>query len=116
MMQASNDAQIAHSPEVQKVVRLVEYLQRLASLRTKLTRNIAEYEKVLWVSSVPHERACFTQAWGRDEEHEPDEWLEIQNRREPELPAVPAQCKDWVNPPLLRNKNDLPELSPYVTR
>lgn len=105
-----------YSPEVQKVVRLVEYLQRLASLRTKLIRDIAEYEKVLWVSSVPHERACFTQAWGRDEEHEPDEWLEVQNRREPELPAVPVQCKDWVSLPSLRNKNDLPELLLEITK
>jgi very-short-patch-repair endonuclease len=106
----------AHSPETQKVVRLVDYLARLATLRTKLIRDIAEYEKVLWVSSVPHERGCFTQTWGRDEEHEPDEWLEVQNRREPELPTVPAQCKDWVSRPSLRNKNDLPELLPEITR
>ena len=85
-----NDQQ-THSPEAQKVVRFVDYLTRLASLRAKLIRDIAEYEKVLWVSNVPHERGCFTQAWGRDEEHEPDEWLEVQNRREPELPVVPAQ-------------------------
>jgi very-short-patch-repair endonuclease len=103
-------------PEAHKAVRLVDYLLRLASLRTKLIRDITEYEKVLWVSSVPHERGCFTQAWGRDEEHEPDEWLEVQNRREPELPTVPARCEDWVDRSALRNKNDLPELLPEVTR
>lgn len=105
-----------HGPETHKVVRLVDYLLRLATLRTKLIRDIADYEKVLWVSSVPHERGCFTQAWGRDEEHEPDEWLEMQNRREPELPAVPAPCKDWVNLTALRNKDDLPELLPEIIR
>ena len=62
-----------HSPESQKVARLVDYLLRLATLRTKLVRDIAEYEKVLRFSTVPHERGCFTQSWGRDEEHEPDE-------------------------------------------
>ncbi|MCZ7581694.1 MAG: AAA domain-containing protein [Fimbriimonadaceae bacterium] len=108
--------QQAHDPRTQKVIRLVDYLLRLATLRTKLVRDITEYEKVLWVSNVPHERGCFTQAWGRDEEHEPDEWLEVQNRREPELPVVPAQCKDWVSLPSLRNKNDLPELLPEITR
>ncbi len=108
--------QTAPSPETQKVIRLVDYLQKLAALRTKLTRDIGDYDKVLWVSSIPHERGCFTQAWGRDEEHEPDEWLEVQNRREPELPAVPGQCKDWVNHPSIRNKNDLPELLPDITR
>lgn len=57
----------------EKAVRLVDYLLRLASLRTKLIRDIADYEKVLWISDLPHERDCFTQAWGREEEHEPDE-------------------------------------------
>jgi len=103
-----------HSPETQKIVRLVDYLLRLATLRTKLIRDIAEYEKVLWVSDVPPERGCFTQAWGRDEEHEPDEWLEVQNRREPELPAAPPPCKDWVNLSSLRNKNDLPEITRQI--
>ena len=73
--------QQGHSPETQKVVRLVDYLLRLATLRTKLIRDVEEYDKVLWVSDVPHERGCFTQAWGRDEEHDPDEWLEVQSRR-----------------------------------
>jgi len=108
--------QQAHSAETQKAGRLVDYLLRLATLRTKLIRDIADYEKVLWVSNVPHEQGCFTQAWGRDEEHEPDEWLEVQNRREPELPAVPSQCKDWIDLTALRNKDDLPELFPEITR
>ncbi len=108
--------QQTHGLEIQKVIRLVDYLGRLALLRSKLIRDIAEYEKVLWISDVPHEQGCFTQAWGRDEEHEPDEWLEVQNRREPELPAVPAQCKDWVEQPSLRNKNDLPDLLSEIAR
>jgi len=108
--------QQGHSPETQRVVRLVDYLLKLAALRTKLIRDVKEYDKILWVSDVPHERGCFTQAWGREEEHEPDEWLEVQNRREPELPAIPAQCKDWVNLQSLRNKNDLPELLPEIIR
>lgn len=110
--------QETHSSERQKVIRLVDYLTRLASLRSKLIRDIGEYENFLWLSDVPHERGCFTQAWGRDEEHEPDEWLEVQNRREPELPAVPPQCKDWVNLAALRNKNDLPKLQtiPHAER
>ncbi|NTU49950.1 MAG: AAA family ATPase, partial [Desulfobulbaceae bacterium] len=110
-----NNQQV-HSPETQKVARLVDYLLRLATLRTKLIRDVAEYERVLWISNVPHERECFTQAWGRDEEHEQDEWLEVQNRREPEFPTVPAQCKDWVSFSSLRNKSGLPELLPEITR
>lgn len=108
--------QQSYSPETQKVVRLVDYLLKMATLRTKLIRDIAEYEKILWISDIPHERGCFTQAWGRDEEHEPDEWLEVQNRPEPELPVVSAQCKDWVNLAVLRNKNGLPKLLQEITR
>ena len=100
----------------EKAVRLVDYLLHLTSLRTKLIRDIDDYERVLWLSDIPHKQGCFTQAWGRDDEHEPDEWLEVQNRREPELPEIPAQCKDWVNLSSLRNKDDLPELLQEITR
>ncbi len=108
--------QQAHNPCAQKAIRLVDYLLKLAALRTKVIRDVGEYEKTLWISSIPHERECFTQAWGRDEEHEKDEWIEVRNRREPEVPAVPTACKDWVNPSALWNKNDLPELAPQITR
>lgn len=108
--------QQACSPESQKAIRLLDYLLRLASLRTKITREISEYENVLWISDVPQEQGCFTQAWGHDEEHEPDEWMEVQSRREPELPATPSQCKDWVNLSTLRNKHEVPELLPEITR
>ncbi|MDD3554868.1 MAG: hypothetical protein PHC35_10235 [Deltaproteobacteria bacterium] len=112
------DDTLKDSAERAKVMRLVSYLTRLASLRTKLIRDVNDYQNqnVLWMSDVPHERDCFTQTCGREEEHEPDEWLEVQNRREPALPADLAQCKDWVNPPSLHNKNDLPELFPEITR
>jgi len=107
-----------HNPEMKnKALRLVEYLQNLAVLRKKLDRNVSDYQKVLWLSDCPHEKGCFTQAWGRDEEHDPDEWLEVRHRKEPPLPAVPVQCKDWVPPEnLLRTKTDLPELLPEITR
>lgn len=110
-----NDSLIDKS-EIQKAIRLVDYLTRLALMRTRLIRDIDEYERVLWLSSVPHERGCFTRAWGLDDEHELDEWLEIQNRREPELPVVSAGCKDWVNQSTLRNKDDFPELLQEITR
>lgn len=98
-----------------KAVRLVEYLLRLASLRTKLIRDIKEYEKVLWISDIPRQKGCFTQAWGRDEEHDSDVWIEVQNRPEPELPSIPGECKDWSNGDTLRNKNEIPELLPTIT-
>ncbi len=103
------------SPERSKIIRLVDYLTRLASLRTKTIRDIADYERTLWISTLPHEKGCFTQAWGRDEEFDSDVWVEVQNQREPELPSVPEKCEDWVERSSLRNKADLPELLPEIT-
>lgn len=100
----------------EKAVRLVEYLLGLASLRTKLIRDITDYERVLWLKDIPRQKGCFTQAWGRDEDFDSDIWVEIQNRREPEPPSIPDQCKDWVDKDALRNKNDLPEQRQEITR
>lgn len=99
----------------EKAIRLIDYLLRLASLRTKLIRDIADYERTLWISSVPHEKGCFTQAWGHDEEYDSDVWIEVQNQKEPELPSVPDKCEDWVDRSSLRNKKDLPELLSEIT-
>ncbi len=101
--------------ERSKLVRLVDYLTRLASLRTKTIRNISDYEHTLWISSIPHEKGCFTQAWGRDEEFDSDTWAEVQNQREPELPSVPEKCEDWVDRSSLRNKANLPEILHEIT-
>ena len=104
------------SPEQSKVIRLVDYLARLASLRTKTIRDVSEYQNVLWTKDIPRQKGCFTHAWGRDEDFDSEVWIEVQTQREPELPAVPASCKDWTDTSALRNKIDLPELLPEITR
>lgn len=103
------------SQERSKLIRLIDYLIRLASLRTKLIRDVAEYEPTLWVSSIPREKECFTQAWGREEDIDSDIWIEIQSQREPELPCVPERCENWVERASLRNKAELPELLSEIT-
>jgi very-short-patch-repair endonuclease len=99
-----------------KAVRLVEYLTRLAWLRAKITRDWSEYKEVLWLHELPEEKGCFTQAWGQNEEYDRDVWMEVQKRPEPELPAVPEVCKEWVNWSTIRRTNELPELLPTITR
>jgi hypothetical protein len=94
----------------QKAINLVDYLIRLASLRTKIVRDINDYENILWLSEIPQQKLCFTQAWGRDEEYDSDIWIEIQTRREPELPTIPYRCEGWVDKSILRKKDDLPQL------
>jgi hypothetical protein len=102
------------SPNLQdkneKIIRMVDYLAQVANLLSKLTRRIGDYDKSIWVSSIPKEQGCFTQAWGRDAEHELDEWLVVQKRREPEFPPVPIACEDWVDRSSLRGKNGNPAL------
>jgi len=98
-----------------KAIRLVEYLQKVASLR-KVVRDIINYERVLWLSDIPQEKGCFTQAWGRDEDYDSDIWIEVQTRREPELPIIPHQCEGWIDKSSLRKKKDLPELLPERMR
>lgn len=95
-----------------KAIRLIEYLQRVASLRTKLVRDINDYERILWLSDIPQQKGCFTQAWGRDEDYDSDIWIEVQTRREPALPTIPHQCEGWIDQSSLKNKNGLPELLP----
>ena len=104
------------SAEKSKVLRLIEYLTRIASLRTKITRDINDYQNVLWINDIPKQKGCFTQAWGRDEDFDSEVWIEIQTRREPALPSVPLSCKDWTNKSSLRNKSDLPDLLPEMTQ
>lgn len=86
---------------VEKAVRLIDFLTRTAQLRTKVNRDVASYEEVVWLASVPHDKNCFTQAWGRSADHEVHEWLEVRARKEPVLAEVPAGCKGWVDPETL---------------
>ncbi|MCY4177163.1 MAG: AAA domain-containing protein [Endozoicomonadaceae bacterium] len=111
-----NNQQI-HSPdEKDKAVRLTHYLQGLTNLRTKSIQNVKDYEEIFWISDCPHEPECFTQAWGYNEEPQADEWIKVQNRKEPKLPAVPVQCKEWADPESLENKRDQPTLIAEINR
>ena len=98
-----------------KAMRLVDYLTRIAQLRSKVVRNVDEYQNVLWLNDVPSQKGCFTQAWGRHEDHDSDVWIEIRRPIEPEVPSVPDVCRVWVRPESLRNKNDIPELPEEIT-
>ncbi|MBI4384926.1 MAG: AAA family ATPase [Nitrospinae bacterium] len=100
----------------EKAIRLIEYLQKLASLRTKSIRDVTDYEKALWLNDIPKQKGCFAQAWGQSEDYDSDIWVEIQNRREPELPSAPDQCEDWIDKDTLRNKNVIPGLQQEITR
>ncbi|MFH1717383.1 MAG: AAA domain-containing protein [Planctomycetota bacterium] len=98
-----------------RAIRLVEYLTRLASLRTKTVRELSEDSQVLWIHKVPRRKGCFTQAWGANEEYDRDIWLEVQSYREPELPRPPEICQHWINNDTIRDTKDLPVLLETIT-
>ncbi len=93
-----------------RAIRLVEYLTRLASLRTKIVRELSEDSQVLWIHKIPREKGCFTQAWGISEEYDQDIWMEVQTYREPELPSPPEICLHWINNNTIKDTKDLPAL------
>lgn len=100
-----------------KPLRLIEYLLRIASLRSNPVRDVSTYEKVLWICDIPQTaRGCFAQAWGRNEDYDSDIWIEVRNRREPELPSIPDRCKAWVDNPSLRIKTEFPSLLKQISR
>ena len=94
-----------------KVIRLIDFLVRLTSIRSKIERDISQYECVVWISSLPNDKNCYTRAWGSSAEHDEDEWLEVQSIREPVMPSVPEICKGWVDPDTLQNYSELPNIN-----
>ena len=63
-------------PAHERALRLIKYLQALASLRTKIVRDIKDYENILWLHEIPDEKVrdalrCQTRielAYGYDNE------------------------------------------------
>lgn len=98
-----------------KVVRLIEYLSKLATLRVKIIREIKEYDNVLWLSEIPRDtKKCYTKAWGIPSEIEEDNWIEIQKYPQPELPAPSDICNDWLDSEQLLNIDSQPKLSELI--
>ena len=97
-------------PARERALRLIKYLQALASLRTKIVRDVKDYERILWFHEIPEEKGCFTQAWGPNDDIELDIWIEVKKRDEPVQPKVPKVCEPWVNKETLKHAEDLPEL------
>lgn len=66
---------------------LFSFLKEFTELRTRTTRSVDDYERVLWLVDVPREPGCDCAAWhrGRGEE-EAEVWLEI---RQPRLHPPP---------------------------
>ncbi len=95
--------------EQEKIVRLIDYLQRISKLNSKAVYEIDEYERVLWLSEIPREEGCFVHIWENDEPN-PEEWIVIQGIDEPACPLAPVECEGFYDISSLFDKNNTPEL------
>lgn len=96
-----------------KTIRLVEFLSRVAGLRMKIGRDLADYEKTIWLGDIPYQVGCYCRAWGGGEEHEL--WIEVQSQNEPKLEKAPEACRAWVTREALYNTDKFPELATSIT-
>lgn len=93
------------SPLIQRAVRLVEYLEKLAHLGTTLIRKFDQYEYVLWLDNIPREPSCCSIHWDNSSDQAPEHWILIEQPPEPKPPKVPDVCQAWVDQRTLRDVN-----------
>ncbi len=99
-----------------KSIRLVEFMKRIAELQRKSTKLIENYPQVLWLSEIPKLKGCYLKSSMSDKDYDDSVWLEIQGRREPQLPSLPKKCFDWVDLESLKNKDEIPMLKDYLPK
>jgi very-short-patch-repair endonuclease len=99
-----------------KIDRLLKYLQNLASIRSKLVRDIKEYPFTLWFHAIPSDsQYCYCHAWGPNEEFDDHIWIEVRKYDEPLLDEVPKICSHWIDSQRLYNTDEIPELFDTLT-
>lgn len=101
--------------KLSKPLRLIKYLLELTSIGSRVCKDISDYQRVLWLNKIPHQKWCFTQAWAASEDIDADTWIEIQKYDEPALSEVPEICENWVNHETLYQTKDIPELLQIIT-
>lgn len=99
----------------EKALRLIRYLEEVTAMRSKVVRLIEDYQSVLWLDDIPHEKGCFTHAWGPSDK-EPDIWVEVTKQEEPKLTDVPEECEEWIDDPQsLYDTSRIPGLRESIT-
>lgn len=93
-----------------RAIRLFTFLRELTELRTKAIRTLDQYEKVLWLSDIPHEEGCFCASWNIGGEQESDAWIQVRRPRLSDPPKIPAVVQGWIRPEELSNSTVTPKL------
>jgi hypothetical protein len=79
-----------------RATRLFKFLKELALLKTKVIRDLADYEKVVWLCDVPEYHGCLSVLGLESDKLQDSSWLEIKQSAEPPKPSVPTLCHKWI--------------------
>lgn len=109
---------VAKHPREQKVVHdsklinLIEYLNNLAQVTTATVLDLANYQNVLWLESVPRDPVvkCFSRHRGPDDNVAEDVWVDVIKMSEPHLPTGLKAIEQWVDESTLQNVDGIPAL------
>ncbi len=86
--------------ERENAIALYSFLKEFAQLRTRITRDVSQYERegqVLWAHQIPREEGCYCIAWDRDPSSTSDEvWMELRKPRPSQPPEPPELVSPWV--------------------
>ena len=87
----------------EKAVQLFTYLKELSNLRTTHTKDVANYDEMLWFSDIPKEKICHCVAWeltwaqrGTEREERVDVWVVVHKPTLKSPPEVPDELEQWI--------------------
>jgi len=93
-----------------RAVRLFKFLRELARLRSRIVRDLSEYEQVVWFHDMPEYKGCFSILDPESDTSQDTTWLEVRKPPEPERPPIPTACQRWLED----TDEDNPEAEPKL--
>jgi very-short-patch-repair endonuclease len=98
-----------------RAVRLFKFLRELAQLKTRIVRDLSEYEQVVWFCEIPEHKACFSILGPESETSQDTVWLEVRKSPEPKRPPIPTACQRWLEDTDEDNPEAEPKLRDEIT-
>jgi len=102
--------------ELEKAVKLHQYLHSLVRLRSKVVLDTSQYIDILWLHKIPHQSLCHCIVWDYLKEEGDPIWVEIKRPILPKVPHVPDECLDWIEFKTLDNYLSEPTLKDKIIK
>lgn len=100
----TQEIQTSKKPQSEKIIRFLDYLQKIASSRSKIVYDVVNYKQVLWLGDIPTIDGCYS-CLNNDRSglvnsktlnKSSDVIAEIKIKKEPIKPALVPICEDWI--------------------